>query len=93
MKRTNKTFADRAQLEELCIEKIGALQAWWKNPSGDWEFVREYSDERLKQEIKDAVGQIRFEKTLIALGWLLGPALVLSVLYLAVRFVKWAWYA
>lgn len=48
---------------KLYIKKHTELQKRWKSRiHGDWEFVKEWSDDQLDEEIKEIIGQLRFEK-------------------------------
>jgi len=39
------------------------LQTCWKNPiDGDWDFIKDWSDEELKKQIEDDRGQIKLKK-------------------------------
>ncbi|MCK4591987.1 hypothetical protein KAT63_00935 [Candidatus Parcubacteria bacterium] len=53
----------RERKEKLYIEKETELQLHWKNSlSSDWYFIKEWTDSELEENIKDAIGQLRFEK-------------------------------
>ena len=56
---------DRKSKEKQYIVKMTELQLRWHNPiDGDWNFIKEWADEKLDSELKDTIGQLRFEKTI-----------------------------
>jgi len=55
----------REDKEKLYIEKQIEQQLRWGNTiDGDWEFIEKWSDEELEKNLKDTIGQLKFEKTL-----------------------------
>lgn len=55
---------NRKEKEQLYILKMTELQRIWGNAiDDDWEHVKEFTDIRLDQAIKDTIGQISFEKS------------------------------
>lgn len=61
----------REEKERLYIRRSNELQRIWKNPIDpnydEHRAVRELSDERLDELLRETVGQIRFEKVLGAI--------------------------
>ena len=66
----------RKEKEELYVRKFTELQTMWRNPigpsdpeyqrdpSGYWNFVKEWDDKQLDESIRNATEQIKFER-----GW------------------------
>jgi len=53
----------REEKEALYIRKMTELQTRWQNPiDGDWQFVKDMTDEQLDTSLNDTLGQLRFEK-------------------------------
>ena len=73
----------REEKERLYISKADELQRIWKNPSDPnydhARAVRELSNERLDELLRDTVSQIRFEKVLRAITMLVGGAVAIFV--------------
>jgi hypothetical protein len=90
----------RLEKEDLCIQKVTELQTRWKNPigpsdpdyflnpSGYWDFIRKLPDDDLDKNIKDTVGQLRFEKawdgSVKGIGFTVAAFIVLGLIGLLV---------
>lgn len=72
---------DRESKEKQFIVKMTELQLRWRNPiDGDWNFIKEWADEKLDSELKNTIGQLRFEKTISFIGQSLKYSLYAFVL-------------
>jgi hypothetical protein len=63
-----KTLLSRKEREDRLIDAHMELQLCWGRftRAFDWEFVRKWDDDRINQELKECIGQIRFQKSLSA---------------------------
>ncbi len=72
---------DREGKEKQYIVKMTELQLRWRNPvDGDWNFIKEWTEQELDSELSGTIGQLRFEKTIYFIGQSLKYSLYVFVL-------------
>jgi hypothetical protein len=55
----------REEKEALYQTTMTELQTRWKNPiNGDWNFIKQWTDDELEKELTGTISQLRFEKGL-----------------------------
>ncbi|PIR76341.1 MAG: hypothetical protein COU32_02555 [Candidatus Magasanikbacteria bacterium CG10_big_fil_rev_8_21_14_0_10_42_10] len=68
--------------EALYIKEMTSLQNYWGNPiDSDWDFIKEWSDNDLETNIKDTIGQLKFEKTILVTGMIIKAIIGIFILF------------